>query len=143
MNDRLARIADQISDALLRMDVDVDRTPQGFWLVKQGSTVVVLSLVQDGERVFVRIAALLLAGVSPQLDLVTRLLRLNAEVVLGAFQIFEDDTVAFTHTLLADPLDAAAFTHALGYVARVGDDHDEDLQAFAGGRRAEDLLENA
>ncbi len=143
MNDRLERIADQVSDVLLRMDIDVDRSPQGIWLVKQGSTVVALSLVQDGERVFVRLAALLLAGVSPQLDLVTRLLRLNAEVVIGAFQIFEDDTVAFTHTLLADPLDAAALTHAVGYVARVGDDHDEELQALAGGRRAEDLLETA
>jgi hypothetical protein len=143
MNERHERLADRVTDLLLAMDLDVDRSAEGLWLVKQGSTVVVVSLVQDGDLSFVRMAALLLAGVRPELELVTRLMRLNAEVVLGAFQLFEDDTVAFTHTLLAEPLDAAAFTHALGYVARVGDDHDEELQALAGGRRAEDLLESA
>ena len=38
-------------------------------------------------------------------------------------------------------LDATAFAHALAYVARVGDDHDEELQALAGGARCEDVID--
>ena len=59
---------------------------------------------------------------------------------MGAFQLFDDQTVAFTHTLTADHLDFEDFDVALRYVARVGDDHDEALQALAGGERAEDTM---
>ena len=143
MSTRLDEARARVGALLLAQDVDVDPDPDGTWVVRCGSTVLAVSVFEDGTHTYVRIASLLLAGIRLQLDVVARLLRLNAEVLVGAFQVFEDETVAFTHTLLADALDAAAFAHALAYVARVGDDHDEELQALAGGARCEDVIDGA
>ena len=121
--------------------MDTDVTQDGFWSLRFGSTVVAISVFEHEGRPYVRIASILLVGAGTSLDLVTRLLRLNSEVIFGSFQLFDDQTVAFTHTLLGDHLEFDVFDAALRYVARVGDDHDEELQALAGGKRAEDLLE--
>ena len=140
MSDRLSLLADRVSDFLVRTDIDPDRNQEGIFLLKYGSTVVMISLFEDGSHTFVRFASTLLAGARPQLELVMRLLRMNTEVLYGAFLLFEDDTVSFTHTLLGDTLGYEEFVHALRYVARVSDDHDEALQALAGGQRAEEIL---
>ncbi|MDP2306844.1 MAG: YbjN domain-containing protein [Pseudomonadota bacterium] len=140
MSDRLRQLADRVSDFLVRMDIDPDRNPEGIFLLKYGSTVVMVSIFEDEKHVFVRFASTLLSGARPQLELVMRLLRMNTEVLFGAFLLFEDDAVSFTHTLLGDTLSFEEFSHALHYVARVSDDHDEELQALAGGQRAEEIL---
>lgn len=140
MSDRLPLLADRVSDYLVRLDLDPDRNEEGIFLLKYGSTAVMVSLFEDGERAYVRFASTLLCGVRPQLDLVMRILRMNTEVIFGSFLLFEDDTLSFTHTLLAEDLSFASFAHALQYVARVSDNHDEELQAIAGGKRAEDVL---
>jgi hypothetical protein len=140
MSDRLRQLADRVSDFLVRMDIDPDRNPEGIFLLKYGSTVVMVSIFEDDTHVFVRFASTLLSGARPQLELVMRLLRMNTEVLFGAFLLFEDDAVSFTHTLLGDTLSFEQFSHALQYVARVSDDHDEELQALAGGQRAEEIL---
>lgn len=140
MSTDLRELANRVSDFLVQMDLDPDRNSEGIFLLKYGSTVVMISVFADGGHRFVRFASTMLAGVRPQLDLVTRILRLNTEVLYGAFLLFEDDTLSFTHTLLADDLRFADFQHALDYVARVSDDHDELLQELGGGQRAEDLF---
>ncbi len=140
MSERLERLADRVSDFLVRLDLDPDRNHEGLFLLKYGSTAIMISLFEDGDQTYVRFASALLSGVRPQLDLVTRILRLNTEVLFGSFLLFEDDTLSFTHTLLADRVDFDTFAHALRYVARVSDDHDEELQSLAGGKRAEDVL---
>lgn len=140
MSDRMRQLADRVSDFLVRMDIDPDRNPEGIFLLKYGSTVVMVSIFEDDTHAFVRFASTLLSGARPQLELVMRLLRMNTEVLFGAFLLFEDDSVSFTHTLLGDTLCFEAFSHALLYVARVSDDHDEELQALAGGQRAEEIL---
>lgn len=141
MPDRLRDLADRVSAYLVRLDLDPDRSPEGIFMLRYGSTVVMLSLFEDGDQTFVRMASTMLAGVEPKLELVTRILRLNTEVLFGAFLLFEDDTVSFTHTLLGDQLDFEEFKFTLAYVARVSDEHDEALQALAGGERAEELLD--
>lgn len=138
--ERLRLLEDRISDFLIQMDLDPDRTGEGIFLFKHGSTVVMMSLFeQDGHR-WVRFVATMLAGVTPSMGLLARLLQLNTEVLLGAFLLFEDGTLAFSHTLLGDKLDFEEFEFALAYVAQVGDDYDEELQGMAGGLRAEDIL---
>lgn len=139
---RIDALAEQVTELLASYDPDVERDVDGLWSLRFGSTLVVVSVLEDGDRRYVRMLSLLLHEVRPQLELVTRLLRLNAEVLFGAFQLFEDDTLGFSHTFLAAPLEPDTFHHALSYVARVGDDHDEELQALAGGYRIEDLLES-
>jgi hypothetical protein len=142
MSERLSRTVDRISDFLVRMDIDPDRDEEGLFLVRWGSTVVILHAFEDGTNTYVRMASTLLSGVRPQLELVMRIFRLNTEVLFGAFLLFEDDTLAFTHTLPADRLELETFAHVLRYVAKVSDDHDEELQALAGGLRAEDVLQD-
>jgi hypothetical protein len=140
MTERLEDLAATVSTFLGQMGVECDRSDAGLWLLRYGSTVVMISLFEDHGHAFVRIGAPLLAEVEPRLELVTRLLRLNTEVVVGAFLLFEDHTLTFAHTILADELDFGVFEHGLRYVARVADDHDEELQSVAGGKRMEDLL---
>lgn len=136
----LTRLRDRVVDYLARLDLDLDPDGQGIFLFKHGSTVVLISLFElDGHR-WVRFVATVLTHVTPSMDLLGRLLRMNTEVVLGAFLLFDDGTVAFSHTLLADQLDFEEFDCALSYVAQVGDDYDEELQSIAGGLRAEDVL---
>ena len=140
MSDVLRALNDRVSAFLLRLDLDPDQNGEGFYLLRYGSTVVMISMFEDHAHSYVRFASTVLANVTPSLDLVTRILRLNTEVLFGAFLLFEDDTLSFTHTLLGDTLAFEAFEHALAYVARVSDDHDEALQGIAGGLRAEDIL---
>ena len=145
MNDRLRALTDQISDYLVRMDIDPDRNDEGIFVLKYGSTAVMISLFEDDAgggtpKTYVRIASALLSDARPELGLVLRLLRMNTEVLFGAFQIFEDNTVSFTHTLFGETLGFDEFQHTLDYVARVSDDHDEELQEVAGGARVEDIL---
>ena len=143
MSDRVSQLADRVSDYLVRMDIDPDRNAEGMFLLKYGSTVVMISIFEDDRSAFVRFASTILAGARPQLELVMKLLRMNTEVLFGAFLLFEDNTVSFTHTLLGDTLGYEEFAHTLRYVARVSDDHDEALQALAGGQRAEEMLAGA
>lgn len=140
MDTRLVNLSDRVSDYLGRLGLESDRNQEGIHLLRYGSTVVMISIFRDQEHVYVRFAATVLVGAQPKLELVTRLLRLNTEVLFGAFLLFEDDTVAFAHTVLGDHLDFESFHHVLEYVARVSDDHDEELQVIGGGERAEDVL---
>ena len=140
MSERISGLADRVNDYLVRMEIDPDRNHEGIYLLRYGSTVVMVSLFEDHERTYVRFASTVLAGVHPNLDLVMRIVRLNTEVLFGAFLLFEDDTVSFAHTLYGETMDFEEFQHALAYVARVSDDHDEALQSLAGGQRAEDIF---
>ncbi len=130
-----------VDSFLMRLGLDGDVSDEGFWTARCGSTVLVLSAFTAEGHHYVRIAALVVLGARGSLDLLTRLLRLNAEARLGAFQLFDDQTVAFTHTLQLDGLSFEHFENALHYVARVADDHDEAISALAGGMRGDDLLE--
>ena len=85
MSDRLRQLADRVSDFLVRMDIDPDRNGEGIFLLKYGSTVVMISIFEDDDHSFVRFASTLLSGARPQLELVMRLLRMNTEVLFGAF----------------------------------------------------------
>ncbi len=140
MTTPLDALAERVDGYLLRLGVDGDVTAEGFWSLRFGSTVVMVSTLEADGHTYVRLASIVLIGAQTTLDLLTRILRLNNETLFGAFQLFDDQTVAFTHTLPGDKLEFEAFEAALRYVARVGDDHDEDLQALAGGERAEDAI---
>lgn len=140
MSERLSALREQITDYLLQMDIDCEPVG-GVSCVRYGSTLVFVSCFEADNRAYVRLAATMLVGFRPKMELLSRLLRLNARVLFGSFQLFEDETLCFTHTLPAENLQFATFAHALNYVGRVADDHDESLQAVSGGARGEEVLE--
>ena len=143
MTSDLHALAARIDEFLLRLGVDANPSDQGFWTLRFGSSMVVISTFEDDGTPFVRLARIVVTGARASLTLLTRLLRMNNEVLFGAFQLFDDDTVAFTHTLRAHDLRFDDFEATLLYLARVADDHDEELQTLAGGERTEELLEAA
>lgn len=140
-SDPLQTLADRVTEFLVRMGLSPDGPDQGPFLFRFGSTVVMVSLFVQGSEAYVRIASIVLKDFRASLDLVTRLLRLNTEVLLGAFLLFEDDTLSFAATLLGDDLSETQFRKTLEYVAQVSDEYDDELMAIVGGRRAMDLVD--
>ncbi len=139
---RVVQVTDHVSDLLVDLGVAPDRASEdGPFLVRYGSTVVMVRVFAYEDRSWVRIASVVLTGFRPSLELLVRILHLNTEVVTGAFLLFEDDTLSFAVTIPGEDLSPEAFQLALACVARVSDDVDEELQALAGGRRAADVLD--
>lgn len=142
MTTPLEKLAATVDAWLLTLDADSDVTTEGFWTLRYGSTLVVLSSFEHENTAYLRLGSVVVSGAHASLEVVLRLLRLNAQVLFGSFQLFDDETIAFTHTLPAEGLTFESFSTALTYVSRVADDHDEELQSLAGGRRGEDMLAN-
>ncbi|MFH1467286.1 MAG: YbjN domain-containing protein [Pseudomonadota bacterium] len=135
---------EQIEDAITAMLVDLGLPPEplaeGTYAFRYGGTAVLVSLFWASELAWVRIATTLLKDFRPNLELVTRVLRLNTEVLFGAFLIFEDDTLTFAITLPGVGLQAEVFGLALDHVARISNAYGEELKAIAGGRLASDIV---
>jgi len=131
---------EKVKAYLADMDLETDTSNDGLYMFKYGSTVVMVSLFQEGEDTFCRFASILLKDCQPTLELLHRLLRLNTEVLFGSFLLFEDNTLSFSATLLGNHLDFPEFEKTLRYVAQISDDHDDELQVLGGGKRAEDVI---
>ena len=140
--DPLNVLADRVKTYLADMGLEPNQTAGDLFLFKYGSTAVMISLFGEDRCTYCRFASIVLKDVEPNLELLQRILRLNTEVLFGAFLLFEDNTVSFSATLLGDHLDFPEFERTLRYVAKVSDDYDDELQALGGGKRALDLLED-
>ena len=137
---RLPILEERVKAYLAEMELDPARSDDGLYLFKYGSTVGMITLFEQDDETYCRFVAIVLKDFSPTLELLHRILRLNTEVLFGAFQLFEDGTLAFSATLLGNNLDFDEFEKTLRYTARVSDDYDDELQALGGGLRAEDVL---
>ncbi len=138
---RLHVLEKRVDTYLMRMGVEPRRSPDGLYFFKYGSTVVMMSLLEDEQSTYVRCASTLLKDFEPSCELMTRLLRLNAEVRFGAFLLLGEDTISFAATILGDDLDYEELRKTLEYVARTSDDYDDILQEEFGGKRATDILD--
>lgn len=83
-----------------------------------GGALFVTCFEQEGET-WCRIVAVALCGLTPTLELLHDLLRRNRDVLLGAWQLFDDGTVAFSVTLPGATLDPDGFAKAVRYAAWV------------------------
>lgn len=137
---RLQILEERVSNYLGEMSLAPEQAEDGLYLFKYGSTVVMISLFEEGEDTYVRFASIMLKDFEPTLELLQRILRLNTEVLFGSFLLFEDNTLSFSATLLGNHLDFDEFERTLKYVAKVSDDYDDELQSLGGGQRAEDVL---
>ncbi|MEM6927462.1 MAG: YbjN domain-containing protein [Myxococcota bacterium] len=137
---RLQLLEERVNTYLGQMDLAPDQSDDGLYLFKYGSTVVMISLFEEAEDTFCRFASIMLKDFEPSLELLERILRLNTQVLFGAFLLFEDNTLSFSNTLLGNHLDFDEFERSLRYVAKVSDDYDDELQELGGGQRAQDVL---
>jgi hypothetical protein len=136
----LEHLEDKVTGFLVDLGLPPEPHAEGLYAFRFGSSVVLVSLFEAAGGVWVRLASTLLEGFRPTLDLVTRVLRLNTEVLLGSFLIFDDDTLTFSVTLAGEGLESSTFERALRYVASVSSEHGEELKALAGGSLVSDLL---
>lgn len=114
-----------------------------FYL-KYGSTVLEISIdPYDDEEAVIEILAFCVQGVEPSFELMQELLKLNAQVPLGAFSLVEGD-IFFSHSFLGRRLRGEQLIASLDSVASISDLYDEKLVARYGGQTAlERLRSNA
>ncbi len=114
-----------------------------FYL-KYGSTVLEISIdPYEEDDAVIEILAFCVQGVEQSFELMQELLRLNAEVPLGAFSMCEQD-IFFSHAFLGRRLRPEQLIASLDTVASVSDLYDERLVAKYGGETAlERLRSNA
>jgi hypothetical protein len=120
----------------------------GLYVIKQGSSYVMISVVHSGEhrdQVLVRVTAQVVAGVKPDGTLFKRLLVLNGKLRFGAFAFEpEGNLVLFSHTLLGgaslNPNEVMAAVHD---VALAADRYDDAIVTHWGGRRMQDVIEES
>ena len=137
---RLQILEERVRAYLGEMELSPEQSEDGLYLFKYGSTVVMISLFEEGEDTFCRFASVMLKDFEPTLELLHRILKLNTEVLFGSFLLFDDNTLSFSSTLLGNHLDFDEFAKTLRYVAKVSDDHDDELKTLGGGMTAEDVL---
>ena len=121
---------------------------RGFYVVKQGSSVVMINVLASGanrDRALVRVAAQVVAGVRPEPQLLRQLLILNGKLRFGAFAYEPDgELILFSHALLGgSTLNANEVLAAVHDVALVADRYDDHIVARYGGRRMQDVVEES
>lgn len=140
---QLVVLEDKILGYLKDMGLPATPSHDDFYFFRYGTTVVVIRLFEEDNNVFVRIASSLLKDFEVSIELMTKLLQFNTDVLFGAFLLFDDDTISFSTTLLGNRIGFEEFEFALRYVAKVSDDYDEILQDIAGGKKAIDILDES
>jgi hypothetical protein len=122
------------------VDEHFDDADHCDFYLKYGSTVLEISIhpYQDDEAV-IEILAFVVQGVEPSFEMAQELLRLNSEVVLGAFSMVGRD-VFFSHSFLGRRLSPEQLIASLDIVANVSDEYDEQIVAAFGGETAIERL---
>lgn len=117
-----------------------------LYVIKQGSTYVMVNIVQFGEdRALVRCSAQLVKGVQMEERLAVELLQLNSQLRFGAFGYDPvGGLVVFVHTILGGAtLDSDELLATLTDVAIIADEYDDKIISRYGGQTMRDLLEEA
>lgn len=110
-----------------------------FYL-KYGSTVLEISIdPYEEDDAVIEILAFCVQGVEPTFELMAELLRLNAEVPLGAFSLVDQD-IFYSHSFLGRRLRPEQLIASLDNVASISDLYDERLVAKYGGETALERL---
>jgi hypothetical protein len=120
---------------------DVDHCD--FYL-KYGSTVLEISIhPYEEDDAVIDVLAFCVQGVEPTFECMQELLKLNAQVPLGAFSMVGQD-IFFSHAFLGRRLRGEQLIASLDCVASIADDYDEQLVEKYGGETAlEHLRSNA
>lgn len=134
----------QVIEATLGAHGSYRKIDDRLYVVKQGSTYVMINLVAWGEnRALVRCVAQLVKGVELSGDLAVDLLKLNAQLRFGAFAYDPvGRLVLFLHSILGgDTLDADELLATVTDVALIADEYDDKIIDRYGGKTMHELLE--
>jgi len=113
-----------------------------FYL-KYGSTVLEISIdPYEEDDAVIEVLAFCVQGVEASFELMQELLRLNAEVPLGAFSLVGGD-IFFSHSFLGRRLPPEQLIASLDMVASISDEYDERLVAKYGGETAIERLRSS
>ena len=131
-----------IESWLHRLGVTTEGNVGRPWWVRFGDTVVAVDIVEDGNDAYARVAALVTVRTKPSLDLLTRVLDLNNMVLMGAFRVLDNGTLAFSCTQPLRESSFDSFQDALEYVVHVAERYSEELLSLGGGEPGKTLLES-
>ena len=127
------------------------KVDDALYVVKQGSTYVMISVVPTGhgskhdDKASVRVVAQVASGVRTEPSLFRQLLILNGKLRFGAFAFIpEGDIVIFHHSMLGGPtMDEKELIATVHDVAVVADEYDDRIVARYGGSRMQDVVESS
>ena len=131
-----------IESWLRRLDVKLEGNAGRPWWVRYGDSVVAIDIVEDGNDAYARVAALITVRTKASMDLLSRVLELNNMVLMGAFRVLDNGTLAFSCTQPLRDSGFDGFQNALEYVVHVAERYSEELLALGGGEPGKTLLES-
>lgn len=122
------------------VDEHYDDAEHCDFYLKYGSTVIEITVhPYDDDNAVVEVLAFCVQGAEPTAELMHELLRLNAEMPLGAFSMIDGD-VFFSHSFLGRRLEPEQLITSLNVVADTSDEYDEQIVERFGGETALDRL---
>jgi hypothetical protein len=140
------RRACQRVEELLSKSPAYRKVDDGLYVIKQGSTLVMVSVHPWRQtHAVVRLVAQLVKGVSMEVQLALELLEINAVLRFGAFAFVPaGDVILFCHTMADRELsDEEEFMGTIRDFAIVADDYDDRITARYGGQTMQELLEES
>ncbi len=124
------------------VDEHFDDAEHCDFYLKYGSTVLEISIeAYEEDDAVVEILAFCVQGVEATFELTQELLRLNAEVPLGAFSMVGPD-IFYSHSFLGRRLRPEQLIASLDSVASISDLYDERIVSKYGGETALERLRN-
>ena len=141
-----AKTSCQLIEKTLRKSPAFKKVDEGLYVVKQGSSIVMINVIAwNPDRAVVRCVAQLVKGVTMEVPLALQLLEMNALLRFGAFAyVPAGDVIIFSHTLLGGAtLDAEELNTTIRDVAIIADEYDDRIAARYGGQTMQELLEES
>lgn len=138
-----AKASCQLIEKSLARSPAYKKVDRGLYVVKQGSSIVMISvLAWEPKRAVVRCAAQLVKGVTMEVPLALQLLEMNALLRFGHFAwVPAGDVILFSHTILGGKtLDKVELLTTIRDVAVIADEYDDRIAARYGGQTMEDLI---
>lgn len=141
MDDSVLALKNTIED-LLSDHTASKKLSDTRYVLKQGSTFVILDLIHSDSKTMLRLTANVAKVPSLAPELAVRLLTMNHETRFGAFSYHPKiNMILYSHALLATPdFSKATLTASLHDVALIADNFDDKIVQEFGGSTMRDLL---
>lgn len=140
------KATNQKIEKLLKNSPAYRKVDDGLYVIKQGSSLVMISVHPwKQSHAVVRLISQLVKGVSMEVPLALELLELNSMLRFGAFAFVPaGEVVLFCHTLLERELsDGEEFLDTIRDFAIIADEYDDRIAARFGGQTMAELLEES